>query len=389
MRSTRSAAIHFLGFAVALFAVATAIRPAVALAENPGKRKPPSPGADAVPPGTADAATATHSDTDNPIVQLIRDPRLQRELNLTPAQMKAVDEAYARIETRLFLVRDVAVGPGADEKAKLLSLIEPQLDSILEPTQRGRLQQVAVRARGWPGICASPRPADSSFRRTRLRTSTRSPSRRAARCSKSRPRAIRRRREAAIVRLRKDEGDSIQKLLSGEQQQLLTELVGAPFDLAQVPPLSFRAPEIARTDAWLNSSPLKFSELRGKVVAFHFWAFNCGNCLNNLPHYARWHEQLASRGLVVLGMHTPETQAERNVDTLRERLKRHAIRYPVAVDHESANWAAWANAWWPSVYLIDKRGRVRYWWYGELNWQGAQGEELMRQRIDQLLAERE
>ena len=129
-------------------------------------------------------------------------------------------------------------------------------------------------------------------------------------------------------------------------------------------------------------------DLRGKVVAFHFWAFGCINCVHNLPHYTKWHDEMASKGLVVLGMHTPETQAERNVVALQKKVEENAIRYPVAVDHDAQNWAAWANSMWPSVYLVDKKGRVRYWWYGEMNWQGTEGERFMRQQIEVLLAEK-
>lgn len=63
------------------------------------------------------------------------------------------------------------------------------------------------------------------------------------------------------------------------------------------------------------------------------------------------------------------------------------MRYPVAVDPDKKTWNAWANNMWPSVYLIDKRGHVRYWWYGELNWQGGDGEKFMRGKIEELLAE--
>jgi peroxiredoxin len=187
--------------------------------------------------------------------------------------------------------------------------------------------------------------------------------------------------------LRREEGESIQKLLSDAQRRKLAEMVGQPYDLSTVPPLTFAAPELEETDGWVNSKPLKLSDLRGKVVAFHFWAFNCINCVHNLPHYNAWQRKFASRGLVVIGMHTPETAAERDRSALEEKIREHQIAYPVASDHENGNWRAWANSMWPSVYLVDKRGRVRYWWYGELSWQGAQGEAAMRKRIENLLAE--
>ena len=74
---------------------------------------------------------------------------------------------------------------------------------------------------------------------------------------------------------------------------------------------------------------------------------------------------------------------------MREKVKANKMAYPVAVDNESRIWQAWSNRVWPSVYLIDKKGRVRFWWYGELNWEGTEGEKFLRERIEELLAEPE
>lgn len=88
-----------------------------------------------------------------------------------------------------------------------------------------------------------------------------------------------------------------------------------------------------------------------------------------------------------MGVHTPETGEEHGLDALRRKLTENGLGFPVVVDNDSKTWNAWANNMWPSVYLIDKRGNVRTWWYGELNWQGAEGEARMRRNIEQLLAE--
>jgi hypothetical protein len=90
---------------------------------------------------------------------------------------------------------------------------------------------------------------------------------------------------------------------------------------------------------------------------------------------------------VVLGIHAPETEAEHDIEKLRAKVVANGLAYPVAIDNRQHTWRAWANKMWPSVYLIDKRGHVRYWWYGELNWEGAKGEQYLRQRIEELLAE--
>ncbi len=89
----------------------------------------------------------------------------------------------------------------------------------------------------------------------------------------------------------------------------------------------------------------------------------------------------------MLGVHTPETSREREVENVRQDAAKAGLTFPIVIDNENRNWEAWGNSMWPSTYLIDKEGYVRYWWYGELNWQGAEGEVLLRKRIEELLGE--
>lgn len=89
----------------------------------------------------------------------------------------------------------------------------------------------------------------------------------------------------------------------------------------------------------------------------------------------------------MIGIHTPETDAGRVVDNLAAAMKQAEMQFPIVVDNEKQNWTAWGNTMWPTVYLIDKRGYVRSWWAGELNWKGAGMQEVMKQRIKILLAE--
>jgi hypothetical protein len=90
---------------------------------------------------------------------------------------------------------------------------------------------------------------------------------------------------------------------------------------------------------------------------------------------------------VILGVHTPETTREREIENVRADVQNNGLTFPVLVDNTKNNWNAWGNSMWPTVYLIDKQGYIRYWWYGELNWQGAEGEKLLRSRIEELIAE--
>jgi uncharacterized protein (DUF2147 family)/peroxiredoxin len=125
------------------------------------------------------------------------------------------------------------------------------------------------------------------------------------------------------------------------------------------------APEFAGIERWLNSEPLTLRGLRGEVVLVDFWTLACGNCVATLPHVAKWDETYRDQGLVVIGVHTPETPEEAKPDAIANAVKRFGIRYPVAEDGTYATWRAYGNHYWPAVYLIDKRGRIAQSWFGE------------------------
>jgi peroxiredoxin len=170
---------------------------------------------------------------------------------------------------------------------------------------------------------------------------------------------------------------------------------GQPFDFASVQRTFPRAPELivgsgsdpAANENWINGKPKSLEGLRGNVVAVHFYAFQCINCVRNLPHYKAWHDELADKGLVVIGIQTPETSREREIAAVKNAAKESAMDYSVLMDPHADNWKAWGNTMWPTVYLIDKDGYIRAWWQGELNWEGAKGEQTMRENIMKLLAE--
>ncbi len=178
-------------------------------------------------------------------------------------------------------------------------------------------------------------------------------------------------------------------ILTDGQRRAFTELMGPAFDVSAVPAVACHVPELEGVTAWINSPPLTLASLRGKVVVVHFYTFGCINCIHNLPHYNEWRERFDRDKLVIVGIHRPETQTEYDVAEVRRKAVEAGLKYPIAVDNESRNWEAWANGVWPSVYLIDKSGFVRYWWYGELNWQGANGDQWMRSRIAELLTARD
>jgi peroxiredoxin len=179
----------------------------------------------------------------------------------------------------------------------------------------------------------------------------------------------------------------LRSVLTESQREKLNQLLGKPFDFTKVTLREAKAPEFTGVDAWINSPPLTLASLRGKVVVVDFWTFGCINCIHNLPHYRDWYASLPRGEVAQIGIHTPETAGEHDLEHLKREVKAKRLSYPIAVDNERANWTAWGNNTWPAMYLIDKQGYIRYWWYGELNWQGATGEPQMRARIQQLLAE--
>ncbi|MDI1260453.1 cytochrome c biogenesis protein DipZ [Aquabacterium sp.] len=140
------------------------------------------------------------------------------------------------------------------------------------------------------------------------------------------------------------------------------------------------APEFTGIEQWLNSPPITMKALRGRVVLVDFWTHACVNCVRTLPHIQRWHERYAEQGLVVVGVHTPEFAFERSTESVRQAIRRHGLSYPVAQDNRYQTWSAYANQYWPAVYLVDRQGRIVFTHFGE-------GDEAdIEQRIQQLLA---
>ncbi|HTA99506.1 MAG TPA: thioredoxin family protein [Bradyrhizobium sp.] len=125
------------------------------------------------------------------------------------------------------------------------------------------------------------------------------------------------------------------------------------------------APNFAGISNWFNSAPLNISDLRGKVVLVDFWTYGCVNCVNTLPHVTELYAKYKDRGLVVVGIHTPEFPFERSAANVQAALKRHGIIYPVAQDNDSATWNAWRNQYWPAQYIVDQSGKIVYQHDGE------------------------
>ena len=126
-----------------------------------------------------------------------------------------------------------------------------------------------------------------------------------------------------------------------------------------------QAPEFAGIDHWFNSPPLSMSALRGKVVLIDFWAYSCINCIRAMPHVEHLYETYKDRGLVVVGVHAPEFDFERDPANVQAAIARAGVTYPVAMDSGLSTWNAWHNRFWPAEYLVDRDGRLIGHHYGE------------------------
>ncbi|NUM43816.1 MAG: redoxin domain-containing protein [Anaerolineales bacterium] len=125
------------------------------------------------------------------------------------------------------------------------------------------------------------------------------------------------------------------------------------------------APEL-QNDIWLNTEePLRLANLRGKVVLLDMWTFGCINCKNVIPSLRTWHNTYKDQGLVVIGNHYPEFTYEEDLGNLKQALINLDVPYPVAQDNERLTWSAYNNRYWPTLYLIDKNGNLRYTHIGE------------------------
>ena len=142
-----------------------------------------------------------------------------------------------------------------------------------------------------------------------------------------------------------------------------------------------QAAEVEGIDAWINSDPLTIEELEGKVVLVDFWTYTCINCIRTFPYLKLWHSRYADEGLVILGVHTPEFEFEKDYDNVVQATRDNGIIWPVAQDNDYVTWHNYRNRYWPAKYLIDQDGVVRYTHFGE----GRYGETEKQIRL--LLAE--
>ena len=146
-----------------------------------------------------------------------------------------------------------------------------------------------------------------------------------------------------------------------------------------------KAPEFAQITGYINTphnSPITLSSLKGKVVLVDFWTYSCINCIRTIPYLNDWDQKYADNGLVIIGVHSPEFEFEKNYDNVKAAVQRLGITYPVVLDSDHGTWNAYGNQYWPRDYIIDAHGYIRD------NHIGEGGYEQTEKTIQSLLAER-
>ena len=142
------------------------------------------------------------------------------------------------------------------------------------------------------------------------------------------------------------------------------------------------APEFKGITSYINTNGTKLSDLKGKVVLVDFWTYSCINCIRTLPYLVDWNQKYSDKGLVIVGIHSPEFEFEKNIDNVKQAVARFGIKYPVLLDNDHGTWNAYQNNYWPRKYLVDSEGYIRYDHIGEGGY--AETENAIRN----LLAER-
>jgi len=319
---------------------------------------------------------------------LLRDPAVQEELGLGRAKAEAIRPWMDAADGALWADDDL---PPAEVQAKqrtVLTELERKLKSVLTAPQQKRFAEITLQ---WQGLPLALKPEFgqklnlTAEQQARIRAVMQNLPEALKQAANDR--GVGRGRDESLNAVVSAANARMRAVLTAPQQRTWERLAGAPFDFSRVKPLALKAPELRPGHDWINSKPLTLAGLRGHVVVLHFYTFGCGNCLHNYPAYKSWTESFGPKGVTILGIHTPESQGERDIAKVRAKARENDLRFPILVDDERKNWKAWGNSMWPAVYLIDKRGYVRQSWFGELNWQGATGQAQMTQAIQALLAE--
>jgi thiol-disulfide isomerase/thioredoxin len=325
----------------------------------------------------------------HPVTSLLRSKKVQRELGLSAAEINEVRKVVSEFDLPIWRLRDLPPQERNEAVVPLINQLKSKLARTLSDRQTERLNQLVLQASGIE-VILEPEVSEklnlSPEQTIKIRTLLKILYSKISSLQNNPELGSAPERVTYLQNLQAETHRSILAILNSYQQNSFTLLMGRPFNFSKIQSIACKAPEF-ENETWINSSPVKLFEQRGKVTVVHFYAFGCGNCIRSLPYYNDWYRLFPKSSFSIIAIHRPETQQERSIEKVKEKATQAGMEYPIAIDNESLAWDSWANNIWPSIYLIDKNGFVRYWWYGELNYQGAESEKLLRKKIRELINE--
>jgi thiol-disulfide isomerase/thioredoxin len=323
------------------------------------------------------------------MTSLLRSRSIQRELMLSPHALRQIEDPVNDIDLPLWRLRNLPSDKRNEQVLSLIDRLKTRLSGVFTPQQMERFNQILWQALGIDALL-EPEVA------TRLRLSEDQVNTILVKLNAGYQRILDIRlnteirsasiRDMRLKQVHEETRQGVMAALNSLQRSSFRRLLGQSINLSKIREIACKAPEI-EADAWINAKPLKLSELKGKVTVVHFYALGCGNCVRSLPYYTAWHRQFDTDTFAIVGIHRPESAREHNIDLVKEKAVQAHMDYPIAIDNQSLAWHAWGNPDWPTTYLIDKSGYIRYWWYGELNWKNNGSEKYLRERIQALIRE--
>ncbi|QDV72726.1 redoxin domain-containing protein [Botrimarina mediterranea] len=325
------------------------------------------------------------------LLQLVHTPEVQAELKLTPGKQAALEKLLTKLDAVWLPSRNLSPDEMRTTVAGLEEQVRQWVVANLSKQQARRLHQLECQAQGVRAMLReamgkrlelSPEQINGFLTRAQATEAVQEELRQAQQSGSPTEEIQTRLKETVAA-----EQAALAEALTPQQHEAMWKLLGEPFDTSKLTRIYPLAPEFVRVDDWINSKPLTLKSFRGKVVLVHFYAFQCHNCHANFDIYKRWHDELAEKGVVLIGIQTPETSSERDPKLVKAAAAERGLEFPILVDLESKNWAAWGNTMWPTVYVVDKNGYIRSWWMGELNWQGATGDKSIEEMVEVALAE--
>ena len=143
-----------------------------------------------------------------------------------------------------------------------------------------------------------------------------------------------------------------------------------------------KAPNLVGISDYLNTTPEKLSkDMEDKVILYDIWTYSCVNCIRTLPYITAWDEKYADQGLLIIGIHSPEFEFEKNAENVQVAIEKYGIGYPVVLDNGMKTWKAFENNYWPRKYIADHQGNIRYDHIGEGGYQET--EKIIQQLLEE------